>query len=191
MLIESPAADVECRKLLDQMKSGDLSRVEYILAKIEGRYHYAGAVPSWGVFCNLTHCFRALLTDHLLRTSETAAETIDLPRGHFPSLTAIEDAADYDPSEGREDMEALIETNGDPSVGISGHTITIDGLPEFDDRREDMLSERDMLRLKLAELFGELLDDGVPRITFSDECPECRHYDGTHATGCPGRIEGE
>jgi len=85
----SDHSDQVCLALLAAMSRGDFACVEKHLAELERVYHYAVSAPSWRGFFNLTHCFRALLTDHLLRTSVTAAETAQLPRGLFPHLTPI------------------------------------------------------------------------------------------------------
>ncbi len=82
----SDNADSECRKLLEALRRGDWPTAEKCLAELERVYHYAVSAPSWRGFCNLTHCFRMLLTSHLLGA-----------RTPFENLTAIEDAARYDP----------------------------------------------------------------------------------------------
>jgi hypothetical protein len=89
MLHQSDHADQQCLKLLEMLRDGRLAEVENCLVELERIYHFANSAPSWKGFFNLTHCFRALLTDHLLRTSKTAAKTKELPRGHFPNLIAI------------------------------------------------------------------------------------------------------
>ena len=83
------SADTDCLKLLEALRRGDLVAVETSLDSLAFRYHYASSAPSWRGFHNLAHCFRALLTEHLLNPQRSP---------DFPNLTAIEDAASCDPN---------------------------------------------------------------------------------------------
>lgn len=83
------SADTDCLKLLEALRRGDLVTVEASLDSLAFRYHYASSAPSWRGFHNLAHCFRALLTAHLLNPQRPP---------DFPNLTAIGDAASYDPT---------------------------------------------------------------------------------------------
>lgn len=61
-------------------------------------------------------------------------------------------------------MTIFITTNGDRSVGIFPHQITILNFPKSDDREVD--------RTALQETFTEILDEECS-VRFSDECEDC------------------
>lgn len=93
----SDHSDQECLKLLEALRLGRIGEAEKCLDEIERVYHFANSAPSWEGFFNLTHCFRMLLTRHLLSTEQ----------GHraIESLVAIGEAKDYNPEMQRVEKE--------------------------------------------------------------------------------------
>jgi hypothetical protein len=72
-------------------------------------------------------------------------------------------------------MIVFIGTSGDRSVGILPHSITIEGLPDPDDRETD--------RRELETFFAEFLGEPAG-VRYQDECVECGKV-GSHAKLCP------
>jgi hypothetical protein len=64
-------------------------------------------------------------------------------------------------------MKAYITTTGDPSVGINGDDLTLDGLWDID-QQEDREDVRKALKAMYSDFLGE-----PAGVRFEDECPEC------------------